>query len=232
MDSSKSLWLKISYTIDEASRWAGALGGVAALLLALLIVYDASMRYIFHEGSIALQELEWHTFAVIMLYGTGYALRYNAHVRVDFLYDRLSPRKQAWINILGTILFLLPLALLVEPLDQFPIHLADLLQQLLPGRGVQAFQVVQQVLLTAALQTAAERFVGNEVHRHLLAKKRHRVPAGGAGPVRLLPCESGRQAAPRPPAVCAGPRANAPAKSLAAELEPMMAQLNGMHNPS
>jgi len=71
------------------------------------------MRYIFHNSSIGMQEVEWHLFAVIILFGTGYALRHNAHVRVDFLYDRFSPKKKAWVNVLGTIFFLLPLALLV-----------------------------------------------------------------------------------------------------------------------
>ncbi len=91
-------------------------GNITALLLILMILnvaYDVFMRYVFHNSSIAMQELEWHLFAVIMLYGTGYALRHNAHVRVDFLYDRFSPKKKAWVNILGTLFFLLPLALLV-----------------------------------------------------------------------------------------------------------------------
>ena len=91
-------------------------GNIVAFLLILMIfnvVYDVFMRYVFHNSSIAMQELEWHLFAVIMLYGTGYALRHNAHVRVDFLYDRFLPKKKAWVNILGTIFFLLPLVLLV-----------------------------------------------------------------------------------------------------------------------
>ncbi len=91
-------------------------GNITAFLLVLMIVnvaYDVFMRYVLHNSSIAMQELEWHLFAVIMLYGTGYALRHNAHVRVDFLYDRFSAKKKAWVNILGTILFLLPLTLLV-----------------------------------------------------------------------------------------------------------------------
>ena len=83
------------------------------ILLILNVAYDVVMRYVFHDSSIAMQEMEWHIFAVIMLYGTGYALRHNAHVRVDFVYDRLSERKQAWINIMGTIFFLLPLVALV-----------------------------------------------------------------------------------------------------------------------
>ena len=107
------LLLKIEKTMDRIIDAVGYLTGVLLVLMILNVAWDVMLRYVFHDSSIAMQELEWHTFAVIMLYGTGYALRHNAHVRVDFLYDRMTVRKQAWINILGTIFFLLPLALLV-----------------------------------------------------------------------------------------------------------------------
>ncbi|WP_457606814.1 TRAP transporter small permease subunit [Nitratifractor sp.] len=105
--------VKIEKGLDRFIDGVGYLTGVLMIWLILNVAWDVMMRYLFHDSSIAMQELEWHTFAVIMLYGTGYALRHNAHVRVDFLYDRMNPRKRAWIDILGTIFFLLPLALLV-----------------------------------------------------------------------------------------------------------------------
>ena len=105
--------LKLEKITDKIIDFVGYLTGVLLILMILNVAYDVGMRYIFHDSSIAMQELEWHLFAVIILFGTGYALRHNAHVRVDFLYDRFSPKKKAWVNVLGTILFLLPLALLV-----------------------------------------------------------------------------------------------------------------------
>ena len=98
---------------DKIIDFVGNITAVLLILMILNVAYDVFMRYVFHNSSIAMQELEWHLFAVIMLYGTGYALRHNAHVRVDFLYDRFSPKKKAWVNILGTLFFLLPLALLI-----------------------------------------------------------------------------------------------------------------------
>ncbi|MDX1809407.1 MAG: TRAP transporter small permease subunit [Sulfurospirillaceae bacterium] len=86
---------------------------VMLLLMILNVFYDVIMRYAFHENSIAMQELEWHFFAIIILFGTSYSLKENAHVRVDFLYDRFSERTQAVINIIGTLLFLLPFTLLI-----------------------------------------------------------------------------------------------------------------------
>lgn len=105
--------LKLSYVIDETSRWAGAVGAFASIALALLIVYDATMRYAFHEGSVALQELEWHLFDVLFLLGLAYALKHDKHVRVDILYVRFSPRFKEWVRVATMLLFVIPLGLLV-----------------------------------------------------------------------------------------------------------------------
>lgn len=99
--------------MDKIIDAVGYVTGVLLIVMILNVAFDVMMRYVFHNSSIGMQEVEWHLFAVIILYGTGYALRHNAHVRVDFVYDRLTERKKAWINIMGTIFFLLPLALLV-----------------------------------------------------------------------------------------------------------------------
>ena len=85
------------------------------LILVLLISYDVAMRYLFHSGSVALQELEWHIFAIIFLFGGAYTLKYDGHVRVDILYRSrfLSNRHRAWVDLIGTLVFLIPFCLLV-----------------------------------------------------------------------------------------------------------------------
>ena len=107
------LLVKLEKITDKIIDFVGNITAFLLILMILNVAYDVFMRYVFHNSSIAMQELEWHLFAVIMLYGTGYALRHNAHVRVDFLYDKFSPKTKAWVNIFGTIFFLLPLAILV-----------------------------------------------------------------------------------------------------------------------
>jgi len=87
--------------------------GVLLLLMIFNVLYDVIMRYFFHNSSVGMQELEWHFFSVIILFGMGYALKEGAHVRVDFLYDNFSKKTKAYINIFGTLLFLIPLALLI-----------------------------------------------------------------------------------------------------------------------
>lgn len=91
-------------------------GVVCAVLLVLMVLnvsYDVMMRYVFQASSVGMQEMEWHLFSLIILYGTGVALRHEGHVRVDFIYDRMRPRKKALVNIFGTVFMLLPLALLI-----------------------------------------------------------------------------------------------------------------------
>ncbi len=92
------------------------IGRVIALLLLLMIfnvLFDVVMRYSFHNSSVGMQELEWHLFSVVILFGLGYALKEEAHVRVDFLYDNFSKKTKAYVNIFGTLLFLIPLSLLI-----------------------------------------------------------------------------------------------------------------------
>lgn len=91
-------------------------GKIVAWLLILMIfnvLIDVVMRYSFNYSSVGMQEMEWHLFSVVILFGLGYALKEEAHVRVDFLYDNFSPKTKAYINIFGTLLFLFPFALLI-----------------------------------------------------------------------------------------------------------------------
>ena len=70
--------------------------------------YDVFMRYFFASSKAWILELEWHLFALIFLLGASYALREDKHVRVDIFYANFSNKKKAIINLIGTVLFLLP----------------------------------------------------------------------------------------------------------------------------
>ena len=106
---------RVSTHISRLNTFIGT--GVSWLVLAmvLVIVYDVSMRYLFQIGSVALQELEWHMFAVLFLFGAAYSLKENSHVCVDIVYQsaKVSDNMRAWVNILGTVFFLLPFSFLV-----------------------------------------------------------------------------------------------------------------------
>ena len=99
--------------LERLVKWVGYTAAVALAVLILLVVYDALKRYLFQSGSIALQELEWHLFDVVIMLGIAYTLQRSAHVRVDIFYDQYSDRTRHLINIFGALFFILPFSLLI-----------------------------------------------------------------------------------------------------------------------
>jgi TRAP-type mannitol/chloroaromatic compound transport system permease small subunit len=105
--------LKLERLFDRFSDLMGWISGGLCLVMLVNVFYDAIMRYFFRTGSIALQELEWHLFAIVFLFGMAYTLKEDGHVRVDIFYEKFSPRWKAVVNIAGTLFFLMPLAFLI-----------------------------------------------------------------------------------------------------------------------
>jgi tripartite ATP-independent transporter DctM subunit len=101
----------MSYTIDTLTKKIGFLTAILALILALLIGYDAMMRYLFSAGSIALQEVEWHLFDIVFLFGLSYALKHDKHVRVDILFVNYSVQTKAMVQIFSMLFLLIPFSL-------------------------------------------------------------------------------------------------------------------------
>lgn len=99
--------------LESLIRWVGYLAGASLLLLIVLVIYDTVMRYLFQSGSIALQELEWHLFDVVIMLGIAYTLQRASHVRVDIFYDSYSDKTRHIINIVGALFFILPFSLLL-----------------------------------------------------------------------------------------------------------------------
>jgi len=94
-------------------KWIGYLAATTLALLVVLVVYDATARYLFNTGSIALQELEWHLFDVVIMLGIAYTLQRASHVRVDIFYDAYSEKTRHIVNIIGALFFILPFSLLI-----------------------------------------------------------------------------------------------------------------------
>lgn len=99
--------------IDTLNRRVADACSWLVVLLVLITTADVLLRYLFSISVMAVHELEWHIFAVVFLLPAGFALLRDAHVRVDIVYQRLSPRHRRWINIAGILLFLLPTCYLV-----------------------------------------------------------------------------------------------------------------------
>src|SRR5712691_12176432 len=105
--------LRLSRAIDALNERVGQL--VYWLILAAVVVSagNAMVRYLFDMSSNAWLELQWYLFSAVFLLAAGYTLRHNEHVRIDLIHSHLSPRRRAWIDLLGGIFFLLPIAIII-----------------------------------------------------------------------------------------------------------------------
>ena len=101
-------WLKIAAGIDWINERLGRIAVWLVLLSCLVSAGNASFRYVFDNSSNAWLEMQWYMFAYIVMLGASYTLKVNEHVRVDLVYGMLSGRGRAWVDLLGTIFFLLP----------------------------------------------------------------------------------------------------------------------------
>ena len=110
--------LKLSQAIDRLNNRIGLLLSWLLLIMVLLGVYNAVTRKLSQSAGIDLSsnmyiEAQWYLFSLVFLWAGAYALHHGVHVRVDILYSRMAPRSRAWVDILGTLFFLLPLCLLI-----------------------------------------------------------------------------------------------------------------------
>ena len=104
---------KYIHLVDSMNEKIGKAISWLTLILVLVVCFDVITRYVFKSSSVGVQEFEWHLFAVIFLMGGAYTLKHEKHVRVDIIYSRLTEKKQAVINLIGAVLFLIPFCLLI-----------------------------------------------------------------------------------------------------------------------
>ncbi len=104
---------KLSRFIDKLTDRMGQTVSWLTLAMVLVMAMIVVLRYVFQIGSIALQESVIYLNAIIFAFGAAYTLKEQGHVRVDIFYSRLAERNRAWIDLLGTLFFLVPATLFV-----------------------------------------------------------------------------------------------------------------------
>lgn len=104
--------LNLSKLIDRLSEFLGRWVAWLVLAAVLLSAGNAIVRKVFNMSSNAMLEMQWYFFSAVFLLCAGYTLLRNEHVRIDVITGRFSARTQTWIDVLGTIFFLLPMAIL------------------------------------------------------------------------------------------------------------------------
>jgi TRAP-type mannitol/chloroaromatic compound transport system permease small subunit len=111
-----SFLLKMSRLIDAMSDLIGKLVMWFILATTLISAGNAIVRKLFDNSSNALLEIQWYLFAAVFMLGSGYAFLRNAHVRIDFISSRFSPRGRNWVDVFGILIFLFPLCYMMATL--------------------------------------------------------------------------------------------------------------------
>jgi TRAP-type mannitol/chloroaromatic compound transport system permease small subunit len=105
--------LALSRAIDYVNEQIGHLVYWCVLIMVLVSAANATSRYALNMASNAWLELQWYLFAAVFLLCSGYTLLHNEHIRIDVVSSRLSRRTQIWIDIFGTLVFLLPISVYI-----------------------------------------------------------------------------------------------------------------------
>ena len=103
----------VTNAIDWLNERVGRCIAWLTLSMVLVTVVIVVLRYGFNVGYIWMQESVRFMYAAVFLLGAGYTLKHDAHVRVDMLYERMPLRRKAWVDLLGTVFFLLPVCFAV-----------------------------------------------------------------------------------------------------------------------
>jgi TRAP-type mannitol/chloroaromatic compound transport system permease small subunit len=114
--------LRISRAIDALNERVGHLVYWLILVAVLVSSGNAMVRYAFNTSSNAWLEVQWYLFAAVFLLCSGYTLLRNEHIRIDIVAGRFSRRTQVWIDIIGAVFFLLPMAIIIMRLS-WPVFL-------------------------------------------------------------------------------------------------------------
>ena len=110
-------FLALSAAIDQLNEKIGSICNVLVLLAVMVSAGNAMVRYAFDYSSNGWLELQWYMFAVLVMFGTSYTFKRNEHVRVEIFYLFLSERGRLWLDLIGTLFFLIPACLLLSYLS-------------------------------------------------------------------------------------------------------------------
>ncbi len=159
-------------SVDSFIEWTGRATAWLVLALVLLICYDVAMRYFLHQGSVALQELEWHLFSLIFLLGAAYTLKHDEHVRVDVLLNSrfITNRQRHWVNLLGGLFLLLPFCILILITSWPFIENAYFYQEASPDPGGLPYRFILKGSILIAFILLLFQGIANML-RHAIALK-------------------------------------------------------------
>lgn len=153
-DPGRNGWLRTASVLDHVNQWMGRLLLWLLGLMVLVGAFNAVARYLGRFTGVNLSsnvyiELQWYLFSLVFLLGAGYALKHDAHVRVDVFYGRLSARGRAWIDLLGTLLFLIPFSVLMLLVSYPSVAASWRVREVSPDPGGLPRYPIKAVILVA-----------------------------------------------------------------------------------
>jgi TRAP-type mannitol/chloroaromatic compound transport system permease small subunit len=132
--------LRIASIIDAINERIGRWSSWLVVIMVAIGVWNVIARYVGQFIGVNLAsntyiELQWYLFSIVFFLGAAYVLLKDEHVRVDVLYNRMSPRRRAWINLLGSALFLIPFCLIVLYVSWRPVSFSWRIMEGSPDPG-------------------------------------------------------------------------------------------------
>ena len=175
--------LKVSHLIDNLSEFLGKIAIYLTLLLVVIGFYNVVARYIGrfigqNLSSNRFIETQWYIFSIIFFLMFAYNLKHDVNVRVDFLYAKWSPRRKAWVDLIGTLLVLIPFCIMAIWVTINPVIFSWTLWEMSPDPGglprapiksfiIVAFGVLLLQAVAQAIKYAAVLTGHSEVQQEL-----------------------------------------------------------------
>ncbi|MDP2827533.1 MAG: TRAP transporter small permease subunit [Sulfuricellaceae bacterium] len=103
--------------IDSINERVGRVAIWLVLFSVLVSAGNAAYRYLFGVSSNGFLEIQWYMFSLVFLLCAGYTLKHDGHVRIDVIYGHLSRRGKALVDVMGGLLFLLPVSLFITKMS-------------------------------------------------------------------------------------------------------------------
>lgn len=160
--------------LEAVTEMTGRCTSWLAPLMVLATCAVVVLRYVLGQGSVALQESVTYMHAALFLLGAGYALKHQHHVRVDIFYRRFSPVGRHWVDALGGLVFLLPLAVFTGWISKdFVLSAWRIREQSADAGGLAWVYLLKTLIPAFALSLLVQ--VLAETLRHLLALMGYRI---------------------------------------------------------
>jgi TRAP-type mannitol/chloroaromatic compound transport system permease small subunit len=99
--------------VDRMITWFGEIASALWTVLILVIVLQVLARYVFNMGSIMMEELQWHLYAIGFMLGLAFTEIRGRNVRIDVLAETWKPRTRQWVELFGLVLLLLPFCFVI-----------------------------------------------------------------------------------------------------------------------